>query len=78
MVTTASVSTAKRGERLFVEIASTQREVREAQALRYRVIGGVEARLRDIVRRRSEAASGPAMLPAGHRTGKDGETPSCR
>jgi putative hemolysin len=39
MVTTASVSTAKRGERLFVEIASTQREVREAQALRYRVFG---------------------------------------
>ncbi len=43
-----------------------------------RVIGGVEARLREIVRRRSEAASGSAMLPTGHRMGKDGETPSCR
>jgi len=39
MVTTASASTTKRGERLFVEIASTEREVREAQALRYRVFG---------------------------------------
>lgn len=29
----------KRGERLFVELATSEREVREAQALRYRVFG---------------------------------------
>jgi len=43
-----------------------------------RVIGGVEERLRDIVRRRSESESSPGMLPTGNRMGKDGETPSCR
>lgn len=39
MVASASASTAKRGERLFVEIATSEREVREAQRLRYRVFG---------------------------------------
>jgi putative hemolysin len=39
MVATASALTAKRGERLFVELASSDSEVREAQALRYRVFG---------------------------------------
>lgn len=39
MVATASALTAKRGERLFVELASSESEVREAQALRYRVFG---------------------------------------
>ena len=35
----AAVLPVKRGERFFVEIASNQKEVREAQALRYRVFG---------------------------------------
>lgn len=39
MVASASALVAKRGERLFVELASTREEVREAQALRYRVFG---------------------------------------
>jgi putative hemolysin len=39
MVATASALTAKRGERLYVELASSDSEVREAQALRYRVFG---------------------------------------
>ncbi|NEX18854.1 GNAT family N-acetyltransferase [Thiorhodococcus mannitoliphagus] len=39
MVASASASTAKRGERLFVEIATSAQEVREAQRLRYRVFG---------------------------------------
>jgi putative hemolysin len=39
MVASASALAAKRGERLFVELASCEAEVREAQALRYRVFG---------------------------------------
>lgn len=39
MVATASVVTPKRAERLFVELASSEAEVREAQALRYQVFG---------------------------------------
>lgn len=39
MVATAYALAAKRGERLFVELASSEGEVREAQALRYRVFG---------------------------------------
>jgi putative hemolysin len=39
MVASVSVLAAKRGERLFVELASHTSEVREAQALRYRVFG---------------------------------------
>lgn len=39
MVASVSASAIKRGERLFVELASTAREVREAQSLRYRVFG---------------------------------------
>lgn len=39
MVATAPALAAKRGERLFVELASSEGEVREAQALRYRVFG---------------------------------------
>ena len=39
MVASASALATKRGERLFVELASTEGEVREAQALRYRVFG---------------------------------------
>jgi putative hemolysin len=39
MVASASALSAKRGERLFVEIATSEQEVREAQALRYRVFG---------------------------------------
>jgi putative hemolysin len=39
MVVTAPVLAAKRGERLFVELASSEDEVREAQALRYQVFG---------------------------------------
>ncbi|MBK1716489.1 GNAT family N-acetyltransferase [Thiocystis violacea] len=39
MVLSASALPAKRGERLFVEIATSEPEVREAQALRYRVFG---------------------------------------
>lgn len=39
MVATASALTAKRGERLFVELAASESEIREAQALRYRVFG---------------------------------------
>jgi putative hemolysin len=39
MVASVSVLAAKRGERLFVELASRASEVREAQALRYRVFG---------------------------------------
>jgi putative hemolysin len=35
----AAVLPVKRGDRLFVELASTRGEVREAQALRYRVFG---------------------------------------
>ncbi|MBK1721741.1 GNAT family N-acetyltransferase [Thiocystis violacea] len=37
MVASASALTVKRGERLFVEIATSEQEVREAQRLRYRV-----------------------------------------
>lgn len=48
MVASASALTAKRGERLFVELASCAAEVREAQALRYRVFGEeMGARLKD-------------------------------
>ncbi|AGA90250.1 putative hemolysin [Thioflavicoccus mobilis 8321] len=39
MAGSATASSVKRGERLFVELAATEREVREAQALRYRVFG---------------------------------------
>lgn len=39
MVASAYALAAKRGERLFVELASSADEVREAQALRYRVFG---------------------------------------
>lgn len=39
MIASASALAAKRGERLFVELASCEAEVREAQALRYRVFG---------------------------------------
>ncbi|MTW22018.1 GNAT family N-acetyltransferase [Allochromatium palmeri] len=39
MVASASASLAKRGERLYVEIATSESEVREAQALRYQVFG---------------------------------------
>jgi putative hemolysin len=39
MVASAHALAAKRGERLFVELASSELEVREAQALRYRVFG---------------------------------------
>jgi putative hemolysin len=39
MVASASALTARRGERLFVELATSAREVREAQSLRYRVFG---------------------------------------
>jgi putative hemolysin len=39
MLATAAALTAKRGERLFVELAASESEVREAQALRYRVFG---------------------------------------
>lgn len=39
MVASASALPAKRGERLFVEIATSEQEVREAQSLRYRVFG---------------------------------------
>jgi putative hemolysin len=39
MVATASALAAKRGERLYVELASSEGEVREAQALRYRIFG---------------------------------------
>ncbi len=39
MPESASALSVKRGERLFVELAATEREVREAQALRYRVFG---------------------------------------
>ena len=39
MVATASALVAKRGERLFVELASSVQEVREAQSLRYQVFG---------------------------------------
>lgn len=39
MVATASALAQKRGERLYVELASCEDEVREAQALRYRVFG---------------------------------------
>jgi putative hemolysin len=39
MVATASALAHKRGERLYVELASCEEEVREAQALRYRVFG---------------------------------------
>lgn len=39
MASAATALSVKRGERLFVELAATPREVREAQALRYRVFG---------------------------------------
>ncbi|MGE5153267.1 MAG: GNAT family N-acetyltransferase [Bdellovibrio bacteriovorus] len=39
MVASAPALAAKRGERLYVELATSAREVREAQALRYRVFG---------------------------------------
>ncbi|MBK1732127.1 GNAT family N-acetyltransferase [Thiococcus pfennigii] len=39
MAGSATARSVKRGERLFVELAATEREVREAQALRYRVFG---------------------------------------
>ncbi|QIK38392.1 GNAT family N-acetyltransferase [Caldichromatium japonicum] len=39
MVASVSASTTKRGERLYVEIATSRAAVREAQALRYRVFG---------------------------------------
>ncbi|MGQ9659240.1 MAG: GNAT family N-acetyltransferase [Thermochromatium sp.] len=39
MVASTSASLAKRGERLCVEIATSESDVREAQALRYRVFG---------------------------------------
>ncbi len=39
MVASVSAMAAKRGERLFVEIATSESEVREAQALRYQVFG---------------------------------------
>lgn len=39
MVASAPALAARRGERLFVELASSADEVREAQALRYRVFG---------------------------------------
>lgn len=39
MVASASASRAKRGERLFVELATSAAEIREAQALRYQVFG---------------------------------------
>ncbi|MCG6896631.1 MAG: GNAT family N-acetyltransferase [Thiocapsa sp.] len=39
MVASAPALAAKRGERLFVELASSEREVSEAQGLRYRVFG---------------------------------------
>jgi putative hemolysin len=39
MVASVSTLATKRGERLFVELATSEREVREAQSLRYRVFG---------------------------------------
>lgn len=39
MVASVSASTTKRGERLYVEIATSKAAVREAQALRYQVFG---------------------------------------
>ncbi|MFY9973124.1 MAG: GNAT family N-acyltransferase [Chromatiaceae bacterium] len=39
MVATASALAQKRGERLYVELASCEEEVRQAQALRYQVFG---------------------------------------
>lgn len=39
MVASASALAFRRGERLFVELAADESEVREAQALRYRVFG---------------------------------------
>ncbi|MFD2111680.1 GNAT family N-acetyltransferase [Thiorhodococcus fuscus] len=39
MAVSASAQVAPRGERLFVELATSEHEVREAQALRYRVFG---------------------------------------
>jgi putative hemolysin len=39
MVATGCALAAKRGERLYVELANRDEEVREAQALRYRVFG---------------------------------------
>lgn len=39
MIATASALAAKRGERLHVELATRADEIREAQALRYRVFG---------------------------------------
>jgi putative hemolysin len=39
MVASASLLAARRGERLYVELASSAQQVREAQALRYRVFG---------------------------------------